>query len=655
MINKIGFILPRYNYNYPLKNENKQQNSQSSIGISNVYYTPISFKGAESVEDKLLAIEELHCPVCGAQTISREKYEELKNTPVPVVRDLVNLLHENESYIPEKLKDIVIMFDKINEKNPELPTHIGLGLLHKNLNYHEERKILRIHKFVTKFAYENQLNENDRNLVKNVHETIASFKDKEIDYNPCKSKVTEIILSMENPNKTKLCANVREFLKEVMMQRFCMSVKNVREIPSEDRVGIFISKLFINSVRDIQRLRSETSKFNEEPVAVCSGCKTSRTSIIDTSLDNTRAAENFAQYFKDIYASPNFDDDLKKHVLMVKYAAEIISKNNVNMARITSPEFEDIKNNLFYSESIAAKFDLANEEDIPCAGCNKPTINYEKKMRIRDEIARAENIYDLQNIIHKYSYHFKDMYLEAYKYFDRILNDNPQITEDEMIAQLRAIYNEKLENSFIKMAFLATEMLNDPQASIFDRELCGNYLRATDDKYSDVDDIVHVDEYFEIFSSTLANVQDKDKKSEFFDIKEDLWQNSMIQSLLNPPVEYSRDENSALRDVINFTVAKASTSVDHVVPKSKGGPDDIKNLMILCNDCNKHKKSKKFGHWISKDQEIAINMQKYLDAVSKIIKEKKLEKYYSYPKKFSNHIRALTNRRLVLKFSNDKK
>ena len=77
MINKIGFILPRYNYNYPLKNENKQQNSQSSIGISNVYYTPISFKGVESVEDKLLAIEELHCPVCGAQTISREKYEEL--------------------------------------------------------------------------------------------------------------------------------------------------------------------------------------------------------------------------------------------------------------------------------------------------------------------------------------------------------------------------------------------------------------------------------------------------------------------------------------------------------------------------------------------------------------------------------------------------
>jgi len=32
-----------------------------------------------------------------------------------------------------------------------------------------------------------------------------------------------------------------------------------------------------------------------------------------------------------------------------------------------------------------------------------------------------------------------------------------------------------------------------------------------------------------------------------------------------------------------------ATQVDHIVPKSKGGTDDLSNLQAICNDCHKIK------------------------------------------------------------------
>ena len=34
---------------------------------------------------------------------------------------------------------------------------------------------------------------------------------------------------------------------------------------------------------------------------------------------------------------------------------------------------------------------------------------------------------------------------------------------------------------------------------------------------------------------------------------------------------------------------KKDLTIDHVVPRSRGGPDDIDNYQILCRDCNQRK------------------------------------------------------------------
>ena len=35
----------------------------------------------------------------------------------------------------------------------------------------------------------------------------------------------------------------------------------------------------------------------------------------------------------------------------------------------------------------------------------------------------------------------------------------------------------------------------------------------------------------------------------------------------------------------------AFNAIDHIIPKAKGGSDDLNNLQCICNECHKHKTS----------------------------------------------------------------
>ena len=41
------------------------------------------------------------------------------------------------------------------------------------------------------------------------------------------------------------------------------------------------------------------------------------------------------------------------------------------------------------------------------------------------------------------------------------------------------------------------------------------------------------------------------------------------------------------------SVAGDAQTIDHIIPKSKGGTDDQRNLMPLCKFCNKHRGTNK--------------------------------------------------------------
>ena len=552
------------------------------------------------------------------------------------------------------MRGLVSDFDQFSAKNPELPSHIAIQLVRKNLEFTENLKISRLKESLTKTAFKNNFNDEDLKKLENICTSLDKYQNKKINYVECRNEIVEVMNTMENPEAGQIFHKSRDVLKGIMMERFCLSAQNAKELSPEERINIFLSKTFTNSVRDIMYMKSKSEKYDNEPVATCSGCKKTRTSIIDPVMSANKSMENIAKYFDDIYSSPLLDKDLQDHTIKVKYAAQMISKGAVNTTKLTSARFEKVKNDLHNSEIMKHNFELVNEEGIPCASCGITMLTYDQKEKIRVEIDNTKDIFELQKIIHKYSDHIKPLYQKAYAMFDKFLEENPNITDDEMMASLRKYYDNKLTNGFNKISEMATEYMNDPNISTSDQAIFADYLAKAKDDYSNITEIIKVDDYFPIFDSTIAHLQNKEVRSNFYDVKGEIWENSMLQSLTCPPNNFTRNKSSKLKDMVNYTIARASASVDHMVAKSKGGENDTHNLMILCNDCNKHKKNKNFYYWIGKDPDIHKNMQKYLDAVTDKIYKKGMKQYYGYPHRFAEQVRNLTQGTYTLTLSEKK-
>ena len=98
---------------------------------------------------------------------------------------------------------------------------------------------------------------------------------------------------------------------------------------------------------------------------------------------------------------------------------------------------------------------------------------------------------------------------------------------------------------------------------------------------------------------------------------------------------------------------KTLSSVDHVIPKSKGGFDTRNNFLAVCRGCNEKKGSTSLPVFMASNSEIKPNIEyqiKFLrEAVPKLISDRKLtHEYDSYPDEISENLQKITNNQLDL-------
>ena len=98
---------------------------------------------------------------------------------------------------------------------------------------------------------------------------------------------------------------------------------------------------------------------------------------------------------------------------------------------------------------------------------------------------------------------------------------------------------------------------------------------------------------------------------------------------------------------------KTLSSIDHVVPKSKGGSDTRRNFLAVCRGCNEKKGSTPLPVFMAADSKITPNIEhhiKFLRAsVPKYVAERKLSReYLTYPDEISENLQEITNGTLNL-------
>lgn len=68
-----------------------------------------------------------------------------------------------------------------------------------------------------------------------------------------------------------------------------------------------------------------------------------------------------------------------------------------------------------------------------------------------------------------------------------------------------------------------------------------------------------------------------------------------------PIVYHARGLSPVLKWLIPASLENKRVQVDHVIPKSRGGTDELENLVIACAQCNQskgHKTGDEFSAWL---------------------------------------------------------
>lgn len=646
-LKNINLYKPSFQCNLP----NEHQDNNKTVKITNIRYAPVNFSNINALENKLMSLENLHCPVCGVKTLSNEKFDKIINTKCDTGADLVNLFKENKKNIPPTMKDLVRRISSVAKSNPSYSAVEVINTVRNNLKSDENLFVSSIKGLVNLYAIENNFDEYDFKLLDAIYDNIYSFKNKEKTYAEAKGAITANIDMLSTSNKDQIYKIMNRSLKKMMTERYCLNVKNVEELSDDERVKNFLSKIYKGTIKDLTHLDASNGIFGNEPVAICSDCAHSRHSIINSNLSYEHIAKNFANYFIDILYCDKVDDDLKAHILKVKQAMLIISQNGANFSKLTSPKYNKIKSDLFDLQSSSSNFNIVNQQGVHCAACNIETVTYQQKKELRKQIDEAKDLHAMREIYMTNKKQVSPHYKGIMKNFEKILVKNPNISETEMLKQLRNIYNDKANKSISRINYAVNEALYSPKCTPKERLIYEKYLSETENIYNENEEVFPLTEYNDIFKRTLSNISNNKHAVVFYREKANLWDVWLKQIILYPSTEFVRNKNSILREMIFLMFARSSATATHLVSRKNGGSDTQDNLIVLCADCTRNKQNRPTNAWL--DGNVESNLQKYILEMDEIIKSNNLSEYSTYLEKLVENVKRATNNRVNLKMPED--
>lgn len=648
IINKINILSPQKIYNIPFKSISKDDNAlQKDSSISDIYYKPIDLS-KKQLQNDLLSIKDLHCPICGTKTLDNDQLAEIINTKCETVSDLAKLLNKNKKYLSPNFRPIANNIGKLSIKEPELSIEKTLKKLFKGISFSEKFIIDNLKCKIVAQQKKLNCNEHDNLIIKNIFQNLDNFIEHELPYKDCKNNINDLIAEIDEEKRDFLYQKINPALKEIVSVRYALLLKNYQEYSPDERLEIMLSKMFIGSQREIYSIPPHKTQYSDETVCVCKNCNESRTSLLNPYIPYEKNAENYINYFKDILTAPNVNDAMRGNVVKIRRIIELMSKNNVNMSKVTSSEFDDVKLELYNIESASSGFAPSKFNGVTCAACGCETLPYDEKINLRSKVDNANDIYELQNLIHENSHYIKDNYKEAFELYDKLLEENPNITEDEMLTALKTFYTNRILKNFNELNYIANKNLFSPQTTSDDKWRYVNYIKNTKDFYEDTNKSFPMLDFFNISARTIENIDDIEEANTIDKLIRDIKQDWFIQNILYPPKEYFRATKSELRETINYAFSRASISTIHILSKSYGGDDKPDNLMIVCTDCRKTKKDKPLDLWVYQYEKIPSNMQTYVKSIQKVIRDNNLEDYANYPQDFIDKVKKLTNSKINL-------
>ncbi len=633
-------IQPLINFNFyttPQIKDKSRNDGQNTTGknFSNKFITnyPINFNALNTdFQNHLLSLDGIHCPCCGEEMLSDKKASEIIKSAEKAqnLQQYSKVFNDNIEYFHPKYHPFIRSLKRLSENYPEKTISDAIKILKTGsskliLNtMHDQANYLK------KFDEDPEFSKSDKEKIKLLADYLASRESlpKRDEYNEILKKT---LCQLENDKKKEIFAKVNNHIMSAYNCRKALSYKPElnKDLPERAYIVKTMLSYSQNKLAKLYNNKPDNLRFNN--IMLCKECH-SRYKTFNYIINSQNAEEHVNQYIKDIANAISHNYLGKEHD---KYLYDFIGAVNSFKSpklNINRNIIEGVVQSKIFSER-KRRYMFEQYSGIPCASCGTITLTHDEKLNLFNQIKNCENKHELYNIAQLNLAHLNPKYKIIFERFEKILKENPNISDEEIIKQLQIEGKNDLNQHIDKNCTNIENFVKNSNFNFIEKEIINDFIYTIKENFINVpyEKEFRYDDYNKVLENTIGKLHHPDRGKLIKLAKNRLKEFYMQDFVVHPKDNIVEILGSKPKAMFQNIFKMSVITVDHMDALALGGADEYYNKIGFCKDCNNEKGRDQMQFWAKRHPEINKNLPKHLKFISEIIKNEKIKEMYNYP------------------------
>lgn len=631
-------------------------NDNNEYGKSMYSYKPVNFKGLDTIAfiGDLKSLTDMHCPLCGTKMLSqKEALQAMKeadevNTPEEFCNYLEKYSENINPDFKNVIKDSKMQFYK--NRSPEMQLFLeGLKSVFTKRTANASEKT---YETINEILKDNNISEHDKKLINECKREIEYIIQKKSRTSLLKCIYTTTKNTMrllQNEQKFEIYDKMTNPLKKALRQELLFEKGQSELSVNEPLQKTFLKNLLHFSKSDIHKVHSQKEAQDGSILNMmlsCEHCAAESKNLY--KLKTTQDTRHYYQHLQELAKaalSGKLESNRAYPITLANFVRDT-SKERLN------PDDNDILLKQLSQITGVTKlrdvdFEIVSQKGIPCASCGQETITHDDKCELFDNIKNTSSMYGIAEIFNDNKNLIKPRYLGLVKRFNRLLIESHDITENEMLNNLRLYQYNKIKNALFECMTEVTKLSGNKNFNEYNKKCVNEYIEKTQNLLSELqpDEVFDYHQYRQITQESIGRIFDKDKNEIVISAKKPLKDLYLAQLLLFPDDEISQKVGSEIKvfaqDIFKSSVATVNnldkTDKDIAQKDSKG------KKVVFCKGCKTEKRTKDLKYWHKLHPEMEQNLLKYLRKVEELSKNRTVKGFEYYPYEVLENARILTD------------
>lgn len=645
------------------------QADKSNVLPAQKFYLPTNFKANEtkSFEKDMRNLQNIHCPVCGVKMLSKKEIMSLlaEGERIKSINSFIAWLERNEESIPENYKKVI---SSAKRNAGEYGTKNIEDLIHRmreSAFVASENAVDDMKQIIAEAQKQNNYSDSDNVLLDECFvklDELEIYGKKDI-LRPIKEILQDTVNNLEDDNaKTLYYSLMNTAAPAGMYQRLFPDEKN--QFTNDSYRRQFLQNIFNHSFSSLDKIITNfvgDRNIKQNLIMTCQDCKAPESShIFKYHQNNPKLKENFVHYLEDVGKNVLNDKVTEgtDYVLGLIPFVKKITAGHINVNLYKNETLKEVNVKEFYENQEKVDFEPVKNEGVPCASCGDMTITHNQKLDYFKEIESKKDMHGLADFLKEHSDAVNTRYKSLVEAFLSKLEENPDISEIDMVKFLKIFTSAKLKAQLASNVKTVTLKWSEFNSS--DKALIQEYIDEVNEKFLKLPDNkpFPYEAHSDLLKRTIYLVSDNNFKNRFGNkFKESIRKRYSRQLIMYPRKETVKKVGSPMKVIVEDIFKGSVATVDHFVAKDRNGWERLPNYVVMCKNCNAEKTNYSVKHWSLINPEFGKNLQKYLNKIVEMIKKGELSsKYESYPAVLASSVSKLTDGKIVLRFdkNNDK-